>query len=205
MITGLLGVWNLGVIHYISKGFFEFFKKYESIPAEYIGRKIVHIFGGGITALLIPVFYDGYYKVVASMAFLLATYVFARRKMKRMYWFQVEDNSFEVNFAVVYSVMILVGHYLGDIWIGLLPILFMSFGDAVTGLVRAFTKKRRVKSWDGTVAMFLVSSIFGFWRLGSYGILVALIVSLVEKIPRIDDNITVPIVASICSYLKVIF
>ena len=75
----------------------------------------------------------------------------------------------------------------------------------MTGLVRAFTQRRRVKSWDGTTAMFLISAIIAFWRLGPYGIVVAAIVSLVEKIPRIDDNITIPIVAATCVYLKIYF
>ncbi len=205
MVTGLLLIWNIVVIHYISKWFYDFFRRYENIPAEYVGRKVVHIFGGGLTAFLVPLFYEGRYEIVAVMSFLLAAYVYFRRRWKRMYWFQVEDNAYEVNFAIAYGSMILIGFFLGDIWIGLLPILFMSLGDAVTGLVRAFTQKRRKKSWDGTAAMFAISAVIAFWKLGPYGIVVAAIVSLVEKIPRIDDNITVPVVAATCVYLKSYF
>ena len=89
--------------------------------------------------------------------------------------------------------------------IGLLPILFMSFGDAVTGFVRAFTQRRMVKSWDGTVAMFLISVVFAVWRLGSGGILVAAIVSLVERNRVIDDNIAIPIVAAFCMIVANLF
>jgi dolichol kinase len=202
IITGILLVWNLVVIHYISRGFYEFFNRYKNIPAEYVGRKIVHIFGGGLTAILIPIFYDGHYQIVAVMAFLLAAYVFLRRRYKMMYWFQIEENAYEVNFALAYGSLVLIGIYLEDVWIGLIPILFMSFGDAVTGLVRAFTQKKRVKSWDGTIAMFLISAFIGYWRLGVYGIVLAAIVSIVEKIPKIDDNVTVPIVAAVGMYLR---
>ncbi|MDH5703410.1 MAG: hypothetical protein OEY99_04280, partial [Aigarchaeota archaeon] len=54
VVTAILLVWNLAVIHYISRFSYEFFRRGGNIPAEYIGRKIVHILGGGITALLVP-------------------------------------------------------------------------------------------------------------------------------------------------------
>jgi hypothetical protein len=60
-ITGILLVWNLFVIHYLTKWVYNFVVKFKDIPAAYIGRKIVHIFGGTITAILIPIFYEGYY------------------------------------------------------------------------------------------------------------------------------------------------
>ena len=203
--TAILLVWNLAVIHYISRFFYEFFRRGGNIPAEYIGRKIVHILGGGITALLVPLFYEGYYWIVAIMAFLLAGYVLFRRKWRRMYWFQIEENSYEVHFAIAYGLMILLGFYLGDIWIGLIPVLFMSFGDAVTGLVRAFTQKRHIKSWDGTLAMFIVCSTIALWKLGIYGIAVSALVSMIERMPRIDDNVTIPFVTATCVYLYTLF
>ena len=57
IITGLLLLWNLYVIHYLTKWAYNIVRKHKDIPAEYIGRKIIHIFGGGIIAILIPVFY----------------------------------------------------------------------------------------------------------------------------------------------------
>lgn len=95
----------------------------------------------------------------------------------------------------------MVGVLLEDIWIGLIPILCLSFGDSVTGLVRAFTQKQQVKSWDGTIAMFIVCSFISFWRLGWLSLVLGGIVSLVEKIPQIDDNITIPVVAAVFLYL----
>lgn len=204
-VTGLLLLWNLAVIHYISKFIYQFFERRKDVPAEYVGRKAVHILGGGLTALLVPLYYEGYYWIVALMAFLLAGYVLFRRKWRMMYWFQVEENSYEVHFAIAYGLMILIGLYFRDIWIGLIPVLFMSFGDAVTGLVRAFTQKRHIKSWDGTLAMFIVCSAIALWKLGVYGIAVAALVSMVERIPGIDDNVTIPFVTATCVYLHALF
>lgn len=205
VVTGFLVILNLAVIHIISKFFYNYIKRFEDVPAEYVGRKVVHILGGGVTTLLIPVFYEGYYWVVVLAAFILAGYVQLRRMWKPMYWFQIEENAYEVHFAVAYGAILAVGVLLGNIWIGLVPMLFMSFGDSATGLVRAFTQKKHVKSWDGTGAMFIVCSIIGYLVLNWYGIPLAAVVSLVERIPKIDDNITIPIVSAILVSFQPLF
>jgi dolichol kinase len=201
LITSLLFIWNFIIIHNVSRWFYDYFKKYEGVPAEYVGRKIVHIFNGGITALLIPIFYEGYYWVVTVSALLFASYLYLHRRWRLLYWFQVKENAYEVHFALVYGLTLMIGVMLGDVWIGLIPMLFMSFGDSATGLVRAFTQRKRVKSWDGTVAMMIVCVGIGYWTLGWYGVLLGLVVSFIEKIPKIDDNITVPLVSAILVYL----
>jgi len=38
----------------------------------------------------------------------------------------------------------------GNYWFGILPVLFMSVGDAVTGLVRNALFEKRTESWCGT-------------------------------------------------------
>ncbi|UCH37444.1 MAG: hypothetical protein JSV76_07150 [Candidatus Bathyarchaeota archaeon] len=201
IITALLFLWNLLVIHVISKWFYTVFLKFENVPAVYVGRKIVHIFGGGVTSLLIPRFYQGYYWIVTVSAWALAIYVYYRRKRNHLYWFQVHDNAYEVHFSLAYGAILLAGLLVGDIWVGLIPTLFMSFGDSATGLVRAFTQQKQVKSWDGTLAMIAVCSCIGYWKLGWYGLFVGVVVSLVEKIPNIDDNLTVPALSAALVWL----
>jgi dolichol kinase len=201
IITILLLFWNLVVIHYLAKWSYNFVKKYRDIPAAYVGRKIVHLFGGGVTAILIHIFYVGYYSFVTISAFGLALYLLLRRKYGLMYLFQIKENRYEVHFALAYGLILLVGVMLRNLLIGLIPILFMSFGDSATGLIRAITQKRHVKSWEGSVAMFVICSIIGFLFLGIYGIVVGLIATIIEKIPKIDDNITVPIVTSILIFI----
>ena len=138
---------------------------------------------------------------MSAAAYLLAGYTYLWRTRGRLHWFQVEENAYEVHFALACGAVLLLGVLLGDVWLGLVPILFMSFGDSATGLVRAFTQRQRVKSWDGTLTMFLVCAVIGLWRYGGYGLVVAALVSLVEKIPGIDDNLTVPLVAIALAYL----
>jgi phytol kinase len=202
VITLLLLLWNLVVIHYLAKWAYNIAQKYNDVPAAYIGRKIVHLFGGGITALLIPVFYEGYYLLVTISAFGLAIYLLLRRKYRLMYWFQIKENLYEVHFALAYGTILMIGVFLGNLLIGLIPLLFMSFGDSATGLIRAVTQKRHVKSWEGSLAMFLICSIIGFLSIGIYGVIVGSIATLVEKIPEIDDNITVPMITALLVYLQ---
>jgi phytol kinase len=176
-------------------------RKLKNIPAEYIGRKIIHIFCGGIIALLIPVFYEGYYEFVILSAYGLGAYLLFWRKYKLLYWFQVKENMYEVHFTIAYGTTLLIGILLQNVMIGLISLLFMSFGDSATGLVRAITQKKQVKSWDGSLAMFLICSIIGYLFLGTYGIMVGAVATLVEKIPGIDDNITVPLVTALLVYV----
>jgi len=202
IITGLLLVWNLFVVHYLTKWVYTFVIRYNDIPAAYVGRKIVHIFGGGITAILIPFFYEGYYELVTISAFGLASYLLFRRRYQRMYWFQIKENMYEVHFAFAYGATLLIGVLLQNLMIGLIPLFFMSFGDSATGLIRAVTQKRHVKSWERSLAMFIICSVIGYGFLGVYGIGIGAVATLVEKIPGIDDNITVPIITATLVYLQ---
>lgn len=205
IITCLLLLWNLFIIHYLAKWAYNFVQKYEDIPATYIGRKIIHIFGAGITAILIPFFYSGYYEFAILSAFGLSIYLFFWRQYRLMYWFQVKENMYEVHFGLAYGAILLIGVLLQNLMVGLIPLLFMSFGDSATGFVRAVTQKKQVKSWDGSLAMFLVCSIVGWLFVGVYGIIIGAVATLVEKIPGIDDNITVPIVTALLVYLFSVF
>ena len=202
LVTSFLIIWNLLVLHVFSRFFYNYTRRFEGVPAEYVGRKVVHVLGGGVTTLFIPVFYPGSYWVVVLAAFVLAGYVEFRRRWNPMHWFQIEENAYEVHFAIAYGGILAVGVLLGNVWIGLIPMLFMSFGDSATGLVRAFTQKRHRKSWDGTIAMFGVCTVIGYSRLGWYGIPLAMAASLVERIPGIDDNITIPILSAALVYIQ---
>ena len=205
IITGFLLLWNLFVIHYLAKWVYNFVQKYEGVPAAYIGRKIIHIFVAGITTILIPIFYNGYYEFAILSTFGLSVYLLFWRQYKLMYWFQVKENIYEVHFSLAYGAILLIGVLLQNLIVGLIPLLFMSFGDSATGLVRAVTQKKQVKSWDGSLAMFIVCSIIGWLFLGVYGIIIAAVATLVERIPGIDDNITVPIVTALLVYLFIFF
>jgi len=82
----------------------------------------------------------------------------------------------------------------GNFWFGVLPVLFMSFGDAVTGIVRNMLYKRRTKSWWGNLVMALFTIPAGS-VLGLAGIAAGAVASLIEhfEFNPIDDNVTIPL------------
>jgi dolichol kinase len=202
VVTFFLLLWNLFVIHFLAKWVYNFVIRYENIPAEYISRKIVHIFCGGFTALMIPLFYVGYYEIVTIAAFGLAFYLLIRRRYKPLFWFQIKENKYEVHFAFAYGAILLVAVLLQNMLIGLIPLFFMSFGDSATGIIRAVTQKRQVKSWEGSLAMLFVCVVIGYLLLGFIGILIGTLATFVEKIPGIDDNLTVPVLTGALVYMQ---
>jgi len=166
--------------------------------AVYYNRKIVHIFAGGLVAFIAPFHFES--PLIPSIfAAILAimTYI-PHRTGKLLYWFQVPENMYEVHFCIMWGVGLAAGWLLtGNPWFGALPIIFMSIGDAVTGLLRNAMFKRRTKSWWGNLAMAITTIPIGATILGIPGAIAALICSFVEhyEFGVIDDNITVPLTA----------
>jgi dolichol kinase len=87
--------------------------------------------------------------------------------------------------------------------LGVIPVLYMSFGDAVTGVVRNLLFGRRTKSWWGNLAMAAVCLPIGA-PLGPWGVFSALFASLIEhfEFGPIDDNLTIPLSSFIILYLS---
>jgi len=143
------------------------------------------------------------------MALLLAvlTYI-PHRTGNLMYWFQVEENMYEVSFCVMWGLIIALGWLVseGNFWFGVLPVLFMSVGDAVTGIVRNMLYKRRTKSWWGNLTMALFSIPAGA-ILGFAGVIAGALASFIEhfEFNPIDDNVTVPALSFIILLLTKVF
>lgn len=165
--------------------------------AVYYNRKIIHILTGGFVALLVPCIF-GTPIFPFAMAFVLAVFLYIPHKRgKLMYWFQTEENAYEVSFCFMWGVIIAFGWIFshGNFWFGVLPVIFMSVGDAVTGIVRNMLYKRRTKSWWGNLAMASFSIPVGAAVLGTAGAMAGIAASLIEHFESnpIDDNITVPL------------
>jgi len=95
----------------------------------------------------------------------------------------------------------------GNFWLGVLPVLFMSVGDAITGIVRNIIYKRRTKSWWGNLAMATFSIPVGGAIFGLAGIVAGATASFMEHFESnpIDDNITVPLSSFLILVLAKIF
>lgn len=194
-----LFVWAFFVVRYLSRWVFNFIVKkgYPEESAVYVGRKIIHIFAAGLVTLFIPfLFKEAFLPFLMALAFALYTYL-PHRKQKLYNWFQDKANISEVIFCLMWGFSILFGWFIDKtFWLGVIPALFLSFGDGVTGIIRNIKYKRRVKGWEGSLAMLLVCLLIGS-KTGMPGILAAIAATIVERFEFVDDNISIPLVSFI--------
>jgi len=208
VITVPLFIWVIFVVKYFSRWIYDLAVKkgYPPDSATYFGRKTIHIFASGLIALSLPFLFKEPFLPFLS-ALILAIYTYLPHKKGQLYeWFQKKENIYEVNFCLMWGLVILAGWFFDKtFWLGVIPALFMSFGDGVTGIVRNIKYKKRTKAWEGSLAMLVVCVLIGL-KMGLAGILAALVATIFEKLEFIDDNISVPaisfIVLAIFFYLK---
>lgn len=202
LITIPILLWVFFVMKFISRWVFDLAikKGYSLDSATYFGRKTIHFLASGLVALLIPILYKEPFVPFLS-AILLAVYTYLpHKKNKLQQWYQVKNNTKEVNFAIMGGISILIGWYFDrTFWLGVIPVLFMSFGDGITGIIRNIKYKKRTKAWEGSLGMLIVCTMIGL-RMGWAGIIAAFLATIVEKIMPIDsnimdDNIAIPIVS----------
>jgi len=210
LIAGLLFVWVIFVATVLTRKLYGYMKNrgLEHTVAVYYNRKVIHMLTGGICAIIVPfVFKTAFLPFVMGLFLAILIYV-PHKNGKLMHWFQTEDNICEVSFAVMWGAVIALGWMFsgGNFWFGTLPVLFMSVGDAVTGIVRNAFYKKRTKSWWGNLAMASFSIVAGA-VLGVAGILAGATASLVEhfEFKPIDDNIIVPVVSFLVLLLAKFF
>jgi len=198
-----LTIWVATVTLYISK-------LISKITTTYIARKVIHMLGGGVVAVLAPfVFTSPLVPIIASYV-LMAYLIFHRAKKNYLNWFQDEGNRGEVYYTFSFGTLLLIMEFLDhdywltkDVFIPLLPIYYMSFGDGVTGIIRNYVYKRRVKGFWGSVGMAIVCVPLGYYFFGIYGAISGVIATLVEIAPFLDDNIGVPFISFAFLYLAI--
>lgn len=198
----ILFTWVLILVSVVTKKLYTYMrsKGLEHNIAVYYNRKVIHVLAGGLCAAFVPLLFETpIVPLIFALALALLTYI-PHRIGKLMYWFQIEENAYETSFCIMWGVVISLGWFLsnGNFWIGVLPVLFMSLGDAVTGIVRNKLYGRRTKSWWGNLAMALLSIPLGS-ILGLAGAIAGAIASIVEhfEFKFIDDNVSIPLVSLI--------
>jgi dolichol kinase len=211
VVTAVLFVWVIFVAEFLTKKFYGYLigRGFQHYVAVYYNRKIIHILTGGVVAVLVPFIFETPIFPFA-MAMLLAVFLYVpHRRGKLMYWFQTEENAYEVSFCIMWGAVIALGWFISggeNFWFGVLPVIFMSVGDAITGIVRNILYKRRTKSWWGNLAMASFSIPAGT-VLGGAGIIAGAIASFIEHFESnpIDDNVTVPLSSFLILVLAKVF
>ncbi len=166
--------------------------------ATYLNRKFIHAFTAGIVAVLTPSVFDTPFIPFILSLMLAAALTYARRR-GGMRWFQEKRDANEVTFAVAWGTSLLVTWLATrNMMLAVLPPLYISIGDAVTGFTRALVTRRRVKHWSGNITMAAFTVPLGYLLLGPPGIIVGIAAALAERIDKpIDDNIAVALVTTI--------
>ncbi|MET1159528.1 MAG: dolichol kinase [Thermoprotei archaeon] len=201
MYATVLFFWVLFIVYPVTRFLYNWMVKrgISHVKAVYYNRKIIHMATGGFIALLVPFLFETPYAIIPMVAILAVLTYIPHRTGKLLYWFQTEDNMYEVHFIISWGVVMTLAWLLfnGNWWYGVIPVAFMSFGDGVTGIVRNILYNKRTKAWIGNLAMACVAIPLGYAVFGVIGGIAGLVASIVEHFESnpIDDNITVPLIS----------
>jgi len=179
--------------------------------AIYYNRKLVHIFAGGIIALIVPFFSSPYFPLFSGLTLTIFTFI-SHKRGKTLYWFQTDNDLNDVSFCFMWGVIVFVlWIIIGDPWIAIIPLTFMAFGDGITGIVRNAILKKRTKHPIGNIFMLAMCAPIGYAlaylsdipEITIWGVIAAIVASIVERyeIGPIDDNILITVSSSIVLYL----
>ena len=167
--------------------------------ALYINRKLVHALAAGIATLTIPYIFQTPV-IPAILSLLLAALLAAARLKGGLKWFQTGRDANEITFVVSWGAS-LAGVWLatGSMMLALIPPLYISIGDAITGFTRAALIGRREKHWIGNIAMAAFTIPLGIALLGlPWGVIVGGAAAVAERIDRpVDDNVAIALVTSL--------
>ena len=173
-------------------------KKYRNV---WINRKIIHLSSVPAVLFYMYFFREPYVFLLYSIVFTVM--LFSKHVKKTLDgWYQVEGNLGEVYFTLSYGVLSIVAWPEYKILAGV-AMLFMAIGDSVTGIVRSRFVDRWQKHWTGSIAMLIVTLFIGMYFLGIPGALLALIATVAEAQPYIDDNLTVPLISFLIGFLLI--
>ena len=209
IIFSALSVAYVIVVFFVAKYVYTLIKNrgFDESVVLYYNRKIVHMTTGGVIAFLVPFLFNSWiYPLATGFALALIT-TLARLKGKSMDFMQTKENWNESTFIVMWSLSIAVLWILfNDPFLAIIPALFISFGDAITGITRNALYKKRSKKPIGNVFMLIVCVVIGYYfasiaakPIPLWGVLAAVTASIVERfeIGPIDDNILITVTAMI--------
>ncbi len=175
--------------------------------AIYYNRKILHMFCGGLIGMMAPsILSEPIYALYIGILFTIITYI-PYYTGHLLYWVQTKDNKNDVNFCFMAGVSVyILWELLGDPYLAIIPLLFMAFGDGVTGIARNIKFGYRTKNPIGNVFMAIVCIPMGYYlgglsdpALPIWGVIAAIVATIVERYEYgpIDDNILITVSATI--------
>jgi len=174
---------------------------YDKGVEQYISRKVGHGVGGVGFLLFVFLFSSPWWPLIIAGGFTLL--LGGARLIKPQTFRGVGGTGRQHAFAEVYfpvagTLSIAIGWaWLDNPWLAVVPILFMAWGDMLTGIVRSRIYGREVKGNLGSVAMIIVCLVVAYffqpYWIGAVGAVVA---TLAERFTPLskgiwDDNWTI--------------
>jgi len=140
---------------------------YDYQVPQYISRKIGHGVGGMGYLFCILLFQKPWYPLVLSGGFTILLWGarFVRPATFRGIGGSGRPHAFaEIWFPLAGTISLLVGWvWLGNPWLAVVPILYMAWGDMLTGLIRNRVYGREVKGDWGSLGMLVVCLMVGIF------------------------------------------
>jgi len=185
-----------------------------------ISRKVAHAFGGLAYFLAPFLFASALIPILLSLGFTLLLSLSHFTKPEVWRGFVRPERWAEIAFPLSGTICLIVGWgILGNPWLGVVPILFMAWGDMVTGLVRyKFYSTQFEKGIFGSLAMFgvcaLVALLFKPYLIALCGAVIGTIAErycgergvaiklserkvrgmmLPKRVLPLDNNLTIPL------------
>ena len=165
----------------------------------WVNRKIIHLSSAPAALAYMFVFKEPYVFFGLSILFTIMLIIPHIRK-REFDWFQLRRNYGEVFYTLSFSVLAITMWNVSRILAGV-SMLFMAIGDSVTGLVRSRFLKERAKHISGSIAMLIVCSVIGYYFMQIRGILLAVLATIAEYQPWVDDNLSIPLVTALAGLL----
>lgn len=159
-------------------------------------RKVAHAIIGGVV-LAYGFLFDSPVLMIVLATGTTALFFFTN---KREVFKGIQRNwrSSEIYFAAV-LIPCYASWYIIDPWIGTAAVLFMAWGDGITGLVRyPLYHTQHEKGWAGSIAMLASCAAIGllvdpYWIAG----IAAIAATFAERQKFVDDNLVVSPIALI--------
>ena len=178
---------------------------YDKGVEQYISRKVGHGVGGMSFLLCVFLFSSAWWPIILAATFIL---LLGGARLLKPHTFRGVGGTgrqhalAEVFFPVAGTISLGIGWgWLGNPWLAVVPILFMAWGDMLTGIVRSRIYGHEVKGNWGSLAMILVCLVVAYffrpYWIGATGAVVATIVERFTPLSKgwIDDNWTIVLVS----------
>lgn len=178
---------------------------YDKGVEQYISRKVSHGAGGVGLLLSALLFSSPWWPIILAGGF---TLLLGGARLIRPQTFRGTGGSgrqhalAEVWFPLSATISLVIGWaWLGNPFLGVVPTLYMAWGDMLTGIVRSKFYGREVKGNLGSVAMIIVCLVVAYffkpYYIGAVGAVVATLVERFTPLSRgwIDDNWTIVIIS----------